>query len=290
MALYGEKPRKILKNRQISHSSLRRAAAAEFQCLNSHYGAYLNYDALEKTYWEAQKQRIENLRQKISGRPSIGDGRVVPADEDLSIGDGRRLKMAVMFIDICGFSSRPMGTSEEQDLMLRILNLYFTEMIKIAEEYGGNVEKNTGDGLLIYFNDNEGNPPENGPKRAVACALTMFAATNYLINPIIKLSNAKPIDFRVSIDYGRVTVARIGAPRRFNANVAIGTTANIASKVMRFAQAGEIVIGESAKNLLPVGWANSWAELMPEPSGWTYTATGAPYMLYKYIGRWKNFL
>lgn len=250
----------------------------------------MNYDALEMAYWEAQKQRIETLRQKISGRPSIGDGRVVPADEDLSIGDGRRLNMAVMFIDICGFSSRPMETIEEQDLMLRILNLYFTEMIRIAEEYGGNVEKNTGDGLLIYFNDNEGNPPENGPKRAVACALTMFAATNHLINPIIQASNTKPIEFRVSIDYGSVTVARIGAPRRFNANVAIGTTANFASKVMRFAQAGEIVIGESAKNLLPAGWTNSWAELIPEPSGWSYVATGAPYRLYKYIGRWKNFL
>lgn len=198
--------------------------------------------------------------------------------------------MAVMFIDICGFSSRPMETSEEQDLMLRILHLYFTEMIRIAEEYGGNVEKNTGDGLLIYFNDNEGDPPENGPKRAVACALTMFAATNHLINPIIQASNAKPIEFRVSIDYGNVTVARIGAPRRFNVNVAIGTTANFASKVMRFAQKGEIVIGETAKNLLPAGWTNSWAELIPEPSGWTFAATGAPYRLYKYIGRWRNFL
>lgn len=101
----------------------------------------MNYDALEQAYWEAQKQRVESLRAKISQRPSIGDGRVVPIDNDLSIGDGRRLSMAVMFIDICGFSSRPMETTEEQDLMLRILNLYFTEMIRIAEEYGGNVEK-----------------------------------------------------------------------------------------------------------------------------------------------------
>ena len=79
----------------------------------------------------------------------MGDGRVVPEDESLSIGDGRRLWMSVMFIDICGFSTRAMETVEEQDLMLRILNLYFTEMIRIAEEYDGNVEKNTGDGLLV---------------------------------------------------------------------------------------------------------------------------------------------
>jgi adenylate cyclase len=153
----------------------------------------LNYDALDQSYWEAQKQRIASLRDKIKRRPAIGDGRVVPADDDLSICDGRRLSIAIMFIDICGFSSRPMDTAAEQDLMLRILNLYFTEMIRIAEEYGGNVEKNTGDGLLIYFNDNEGNPPASGPKRAVSCALTMFATTKYLLNPIIVNSNAKPI-------------------------------------------------------------------------------------------------
>ena len=253
-------------------------------------GAKLNYDALEQVYWVEQKQRIESLRGKICARPTIGDGRVVPADDDLSIGDGRRLSMAVMFIDICGFSARPMETVEEQDLMLRILNLYFTEMIRIAEEYGGNVEKNTGDGLLIYFNDNEGTPPTSGPKRAVSCALTMFAATKYLINPIIQRSNAEPIDFRVSIDHGNVTIARIGAPRRFNANAAIGAAANFASKVMRFAGAGEIVIGDTAKNLLPETWANAYTKVIPEPSGWTYIATGNPYKIYKYTGRWKDYI
>lgn len=156
----------------------------------------MNYDALELSYWEIQIKRISSLVEKISARPTIGNGRVVPDDADLSIGDGRRLSMAVMFIDICGFSGRPMETIEEQDLTLRVLNLFFTEMIRIAEDYGGNVEKNTGDGLFIYFNDNEGNPPENGPKRAVSCALTMFAATKHLINPVLNNSNTAPIKFR----------------------------------------------------------------------------------------------
>jgi adenylate cyclase len=47
--------------------------------------------------------------------------------------------------------------------MLRVLNLYFSEMIKIAEEYGGTVEKNTGDGLMAYFEDNSGEPKERMP-------------------------------------------------------------------------------------------------------------------------------
>lgn len=248
----------------------------------------MNYDALDTGYWTAQRERIEQLRQKIANRPKIGDGRVVPEDESLSIGDGRRLSMAVMFIDICGFSSRRMEALEEQDLMLRVLNLYFTEMIRIAEEYGGNIEKNTGDGLLVYFNDGEGTPAESGSKRAVACALTMFAATKHLINPIVVASGARQIEFRISIDYGSVTIARIGAPRRFNANAAIGTTANFASKMLRFAKAGEIVIGESAKLLLPLYWQLRWTTPVLEPTGWVYLKDNSPYLLYRYIGRWSN--
>jgi class 3 adenylate cyclase len=181
-----------------------------------------------------------------------------------------------------------MEAIEEQDLILRVLNLYFTEMIRIAEEYGGNIEKNTGDGLLVYFNDGEGTPAESGSKRAVACALTMFAATKHLINPIVVASGARQIEFRISIDYGSVTIARIGAPRRFNANAAIGTTANFASKMLRFAKAGEIVIGESAKLLLPLYWQLQWTTPVLEPTGWVYLKDNSPYLLYRYIGRWSN--
>ena len=248
----------------------------------------MNYEALEAMYWDVQKERIESLREKISANTYLSGGRVVPDDDSLAIGDGRRLSMAVMFIDICGFSNRGMETQDEQEMMLKVLNLFFTEMIRISEEYGGNVEKNTGDGLMIYFNDNEGSPPEGGPKRAVSCALTMLAATKELINPILVASKIESIDFRVSIDYGMVTIARIGAPRRFNANTAIGTTANFASKMMRRAGKNEIVIGAAALEKLPAAWQHRYATQMIEPTGWSYRKDGSPYLLYKYIGRWTS--
>jgi len=43
--------------------------------------------------------------------------------------------------------------------MLRVLNLFFTEMIRIVEDYGGAVEKNTGDGLMAYFEDRAADDP-----------------------------------------------------------------------------------------------------------------------------------
>ena len=249
---------------------------------------HMDYDGLQDSYWRTQIERVEELRKKISARPKLGEGRIVPGDDALSIGDGKRLSMAVMFMDICGFSNRPMETLEEQDLTLRVLNLLFTEMIRIAEEYGGNVEKNTGDGLMIYFNDGEGTPGEKGAKRAVAAALTMMAANEHLINPILCATPTNEIGFRVSVDYGPVTIARLGSARRFNSNAAIGTTANFASKMLRHAKAGDIILGESARNQLPIDWQTNWTELLPITTGWHYRVSGKAYSIYRYLGRWSR--
>src|SRR5262249_15618490 len=152
-----------------------------------------------------------------------------------------------------------------------------TEMTKVAEDYGGTVEKNTGDGLMAYFEDGGGTPPGTGPQRAVSSALTMFAANEHLVKPILQASSIEPIQFRISIDYGWVTVAKLGAPRRFNAYVAIGTTANFAAKMLQHAEPGELVIGDAVRNGLPPTWQVLWTKLKPEPSGWIYTATQLPY-------------
>jgi class 3 adenylate cyclase len=56
-----------------------------------------------------------------------------------------------MFLDISKFSQWPAWTEQEQDILLRVLSLFFTEMIRIVEDFGGVVEKNTGDGLMAYF-------------------------------------------------------------------------------------------------------------------------------------------
>ena len=201
------------------------------------------------------------------------------------IGEGRRLGMAVLFLDISGFSGRPSETTDEQSLLLKVLNLFFTEMVRIAEDYGGTVEKNTGDGLMAYFEDGGGDPPESGCKRAVAASLTMMAANESLIRPILDATPVPDIKFRVSIDYGWVTIARLGAARRFNANVAIGATANFACKMLGFASPGDIVIGAEVRGRLPTGW-HQYTELMPVTTGWVYRQSGLAYTLYKYTGRW----
>ena len=181
-----------------------------------------------------------------------------------------------------------MDTDIEQDLMLRVLALFFSEMIRIAEEYGGTVEKNTGDGLMIYFSDDTAGI--SSVQKAVTCALTMQAANTHLINPAIKASNSPEIQFRVTMDYGSITVAKIGAARRFTSHVAIGTIANFASKMLKFAKEDQIVLGEFAKLKLPIDWQLQYTQMLPINTGWNYRATGAPYPVYIYNGRWAKLI
>ena len=250
----------------------------------------MDFNCLTESYWLKQASRVERVRQQIVERMSTAEGKVVPEAPDLTIGTGRRLKMAIMFLDICDFSSRPSEFKDEQEQLLAILNLFFTEMIRIIGDYGGTVEKNTGDGLMAYFDDGGSNPPENGTHRAVSCALTMMAANEYLINPILQRTGIKEINFRVCIDYGTVTIARLGAAKRFNAIVAIGTTANVASKMLSAAKAGDILIGSSAKGELPQLWQQNWTEIHTIDTGWVYRVSGLQYMFYKYTGRWSSLI
>ena len=248
----------------------------------------MDYERLTFPYLHEQTVRVEELREKIVERGNpVALGRVVPEDSDLAFGTGRRLDMAVMFLDLCGFSSRPSETETEQDMLLRALNLFFTEMVKVAEDYGGVVEKNTGDGLMAYFNDGEGDPAESGCKRAVACALTMLHTTAQLINPIVRASQMEELRFRIGIDYGSVTVAQIGAAKRFGSLVAIGTTANVACKMLAVAGPGEIILGENVVKRLPTAW-HQWCLVKQQDTGWTYRSSGSLYRFFTYIGRWKQ--
>jgi adenylate cyclase len=247
----------------------------------------MEYAYLPTTYWDSQIQRVEQLREKIANRAAVPVGRAVPDDADLTIGAGRRLSLTIMFIDISGFSKRPSSTAEEQELMLRVLNLFMTEMIRIVEDYGGTVEKNTGDGLMAYFEDSA---DANSTHKAVSCSLTLHAANDYLIAPVLRATGVPPLQFRVSMEHGSVTVARIGAAQRFNANVAIGNSANFASDMLNHVKAGEIGVGGNAQTRLPEYWRTTWTQLASISTGWFYGDTRVPYPLYLYTGRWSKTL
>ncbi len=244
-------------------------------------------ERLTKSYLAQQTDRTIATLKKILARDPIETGRVVPTADDLAIHDGRRLEATVMFLDICKFSGRPGWTEQDQETLLRILCLFFTEMIRVIEDYGGIVEKNTGDGLMAYF---VRRPEDTAAvqQRALAAALTMFAAAERLINPILQRSHVDKLHFRVCMDHGPITIAKVGAARGFNGIVAIGTTANIAAKMLAVAERDTILIGTKMLEGIPTAWSREFVQLKTMETGWMYTATNVPYAFWEYTGRWKE--
>jgi class 3 adenylate cyclase len=247
----------------------------------------MDYDFISHSYRERQFDRILKNVKSISQRQLTAPGQTVPDQEDVVFGTGKRLQAAIMFVDITGFSLWPSETQIEQERVLIALNLLFSELVGISEDYGGTVEKNTGDGLMAYFEDDGGDPPESGCKRAVSCALTMVDVASKIINPFLVSRGFRPVEFRICIDYGFVTIARLGARRRFGALVAIGTTANVASKMLNSAKSWDIMVGEAVIRQLPLVWCQNWTQFASLITGWVYRQSGAPYPFYRYIGRWK---
>lgn len=168
--------------------------------------------------------------------------------------------------------------------MLLALTILFAEMIRVIEDHGGTVEKNTGDGLMAYFASGE--PGKSTQTTALSAALTMTAAATRLVDPLLNRIGMERLPFRMCLDHGPITVAEVGAARRFRGIVAIGSTANIASKMLALAGADQILIGQGVLNGLPANWAAHAHG--PIETGFSYTATGTPYYCYDYQGRWTT--
>ena len=246
----------------------------------------LNLNSLTLTYHNLQARRIELNRRRIYAKSQmIFGGRIIHDPLDMPIGHGRRLEAAVLFLDICAFTQRRSETAVEQEAQVRVLSLFFSEIIRIVGDYGGTVEKNTGDGVMAYFARSSG--PGDPRHRAIACAMTMFHGAYYFINPKISASNLEELQFRVCLDFGWITVARFGAAQRFNHIVAVGAVANRTLKMLRHAAANEILIGDAMLQGLPTVWLEDHVVAKTAETGWSYP-NGVPYRFWRFDGRWVS--
>ena len=228
-------------------------------------------------------KRIDVLSDKID---SVTKGRVMPDIEQVMIGSGKHFRLSILFLDICGFSSRPNWTDAEQKTVMVIMNLFMAEMLNVVRDFGGTYEKNTGDGFMAYFGENAVSDLEK-VRPAVEAAVVMHFINDHVLTPWFQRANIEPVRFRVGIDLGPVTVARVGIRGQENSMVAIGTSANIACKLMKNIPNGGICIGGSVYNNLPTNWQKA-CRLSDQPTGFYYTATQLPYHAWELNHRLSN--
>lgn len=145
---------------------------------------------------------------------------------------GARVKAAVLFSDIRGFTTMSEKMSPKKPSALRD---YHERMVEVIYRNGGTVDKFIGDGIMVTFGTPQ--PAEDDAARAVKCALEMQAAL-----AAMNQQSGMPVSIGIGIDFGDVIAGDIGSASRLEYTV-IGDTVNTASRI-------ESATKDSGKSLL----------------------------------------
>jgi len=179
----------------------------------------------------AQLERLGRLKRFFS--PQLAELIVAGGAEDPL--KSHRREVTVAFLDLRGFTAFA-ETSEPEEVM-GVLREYHAEMGKLILAYEGTLERFTGDGMMIFFNDPV--PTPNPAERAIRMALAMRDRVAELIVKWRK--RGYELDFGVGIAQGYATIGAIGFEGRWDYG-AIGTVTNLAARLCGEAKPGQILI------------------------------------------------
>ena len=145
-----------------------------------------------------------------------------------------RREVTVVFLDLRGFTAFA-ETSEPEEVMA-VLREYHAGMGTLILEHEGTLERFTGDGMMIFFNDPV--PVPNPAERAIRMALAMRDRVNDLTAAWRK--RGYDLGLGVGIAQGYATIGAIGFEGRWDYG-AIGTVTNLAARLCGEARGGQIL-------------------------------------------------
>ena len=181
-----------------------------------------------------QVAQLDNLgRLKRFFSPQLAEMIVAGgADDPLKT---HRREVTVVFLDLLGFTAFA-ETSEPEEIM-GVLGEFHAAMGKLILEHEGTLERFTGDGLMIFFNDPVVIP--NPVERAIRMAVAMRARVEELQGAWRKRDYG--LGFGIGIAQGYATIGAIGFEGRRDYG-AIGTVTNLAARLCGEAADGQILV------------------------------------------------
>jgi adenylate cyclase len=202
-----------------------------------------------KTHLErsGNARRLQALSEKL--------GRYLAPQVYKSLFDGsrdaeirtQRKKLTVFFSDIKGFTASTAKWQPEDITFL--LNSYFSEMSKIALEYGGTLDKFIGDAMVIFFGDPETHGVKEDAVRCVKMALAMQRRMSELQILWREMGSDKTFQVRMGINTGYCDVGNFGSDLRMDYTI-IGSEVNLAARLEQAADPGGILISKETWSLV----------------------------------------
>ncbi|HYD05261.1 MAG TPA: response regulator, partial [Reyranella sp.] len=165
-------------------------------------------------------ERVGRLRRFLA--PQLAQAIVSAGDEKVL--ENHRREIVAMFTDLRGFTSFA-ETAEPEDIM-GMLAEYHGALGPLIRKYEGTLDRFTGDGMLIFFNDPL--PCPDAPERAARLAIEMRDAVRQLKPQWAKRGHK--LGFGVGMAQGYATLGRIGFEDRSD-YTAIGAVINLAARL-----------------------------------------------------------
>ncbi len=187
----------------------------------------------------AQLERLGRLKRFFS--PQLAELIVAGGAEDPL--KSHRREVTVTFLDLRGFTAFA-ETSEPEEVM-GVLREYHAEMGKLILAHEGTLERFTGDGMMIFFNDPV--PVPNPAERALRMAVAMRDRVTQLSATWRK--RGYDLGLGVGIAQGYATIGAIGFEGRWDYG-AIGTVTNLAARLCGEAKAGQILVSSRVAGTL----------------------------------------
>ena len=163
-------------------------------------------------------ERIGRLRRFLS--PQLAD--VVVNDEGLLA--SHRREIVVVFCDMRGFTS--FAEASEPEEVMHVLGELHLALGARIEEHGGTLERFTGDGVMVFFNDPGPVPDPAGA--AIAMSLAVREDVRRLASGWARRGH--DLALGIGVAQGFATLGRIGYPGRSD-YAAIGSVTNLAARL-----------------------------------------------------------
>jgi adenylate cyclase len=176
-------------------------------------------------------ERVGRLRRFLA--PQLAQAIVSAGDEKVL--ENHRREIVALFCDLRGFTGFS-ETAEPEDIMA-LLGEYHGAVGPLIRKYEGTLDRFTGDGMMVFFNDPL--PCPDAPERAARLALEMRDAVAALGGGWSKRGHR--IGFGMGMAQGYATLGRIGFEDRFD-YTAIGAVINLAARLCAEATDGQILV------------------------------------------------
>jgi two-component system, OmpR family, response regulator ChvI len=145
----------------------------------------------------------------------------------------------ICIIDIVG-STQITSKIYKSEKIGKFYSTFINEIATIVKKHNGIVIKTVGDGVISYFPDTSNSQAAEAFKDVLECSLEMISSRSSINLKLFK-EGLPGISYRVSLDYGKVEVARSGTSTSWDL---FGPTVNFCAKINKIAPDNGIIIGD----------------------------------------------